>query len=140
LADRFVLGNCKKCGSATRGDQCESCSTIFNNPAEEITALSCSVCGNAPSPRQTTHFYLKLAAQSGVLKEWLLGEGGMDGWSNNAKGVTRSWLNSPAEDRCITRDLKWGVPVPHPGYEKKVFYVWFEAPIGYISMAAAILP
>jgi methionyl-tRNA synthetase len=60
----------------------------------------------------------------------------MDSWTNNAKGVTRSWLNSPAEDRCITRDLKWGVPVPLPGYEKKVFYVWFEAPIGYISITA----
>lgn len=136
LADRFVEGNCKKCGAPTRGDQCEACSTIFNNLTEELTNLKCSVCSHTPSPRQTTHFYLKLGEQSGRLKQWLMEEGGMDSWTNNAKGSTRSWLNSPPEDRCITRDLKWGVPVPHAGYEKKVFYVWFEAPIGYISITA----
>jgi methionyl-tRNA synthetase len=90
-----------------------------------LTDLKCSVCSNTPAPRTTTHFYLKLGQQSQPLKQWLLEEGAVESWTNNAKGVTRGWLASPPEDRCITRDLKWGVPVPHPGYEKKVFYVWF---------------
>jgi methionyl-tRNA synthetase len=96
LADRFVLGKCRKCGTATRGDQCEGCSAIFDNLAEELTNLACSVCSHTPAPRQTTHFYLKLAAQSDALKKWLVEERGMENWTNNAKGVTRSWLNSPA--------------------------------------------
>ena len=70
------------------------------------------------------------------MKQWLLEEGGMSTWSNNAKGITKGWLHGPYPDRCITRDLKWGVPVPREDYQGKVFYVWFEAPIGYISITA----
>lgn len=83
--------------------------------------------------------YLNLENQKDNLRKWLFEEGTIDNWNNNAKGVTKSWFNLPPHNRCITRDLKWGVPVPLSDYEKKVFYVWFEATIGYISITADFL-
>ncbi len=135
LADRFVEGTCPHCHSqGARGDQCDSCQTLLD-PVELIDPR-CGVCGTRPVPRKTKHLYIDLPKALALLEAWME-KASKDGfWANNAVQVTKSWIRDGLKERCITRDLKWGIPVPKPGYEDKVFYVWFDAPIGYVSISA----
>ena len=135
LADRFVNGECPNCHSEdARGDQCDNCGKLLD-PTELINPR-CSVCGSTPEVRTTKHLFINLPKALPLLKEWM-DKASKDGfWANNAIQITNSWIRDGLQERCITRDLKWGIPVPKPGYEDKVFYVWFDAPIGYISITA----
>jgi len=135
LADRYVEGTCPHCGSHdARGDQCDSCQTLLE-PTELIDPR-CGVCGTRPELRKTRHLYLDLPKALPLLERWI-DEASVQGfWAKNAVQMTRSWIRDGLKERCITRDLKWGIPVPKPGFEDKVFYVWFDAPIGYISITA----
>ena len=135
LADRYVVGTCPHCGAdGARGDQCDKCGTLLE-PTELIDA-KCSVCGTAPVVKKTKHLYINLPKALPLLKEWM-DKASVDGfWAKNAIQITNSWIRDGLQERCITRDLKWGIPVPKKGYEDKVFYVWFDAPIGYISITA----
>ncbi|MBO4409475.1 MAG: methionine--tRNA ligase, partial [Spirochaetales bacterium] len=135
LADRFVEGTCPHCGSPdARGDQCDSCQTLLD-PTELINPR-CMVCGTTPVIRKTKHLYLDLPRILPQLEKWIDETSEKGFWAKNAIQVTKSWLRDGLKERCITRDLKWGIPVPKPGYENKVFYVWFDAPIGYVSITA----
>ena len=135
LADRFVEGTCPHCGSTdARGDQCDSCQTLLD-PTELINPR-CMVCGTTPVIRKTKHLYLDLPKILPLLEKWIDERSETGFWAKNAVQVTKSWLRDGLKERCITRDLKWGIPVPKPGYENKVFYVWFDAPIGYVSITA----
>lgn len=135
LADRFVEGTCPHCGSTgARGDQCDNCQTLLD-PVELIEPR-CGVCHTRPVPKKTKHLYIDLPKALPLLEAWME-QASKDGfWANNAIQVTKSWIRDGLKERCITRDLKWGIPVPKPGYEDKVFYVWFDAPIGYVSITA----
>lgn len=135
LADRYVEGVCPHCGyEEARGDQCEHCGKLLD-PTELIKPV-CGVCGNTPQIKKTKHLYLDLPGVLPKLEEWME-KASIDGfWAKNAIQMTKSWIRDGLRERCITRDLKWGIPVPKPGYENKVFYVWFDAPIGYISITA----
>lgn len=129
LPDRYVKGTCPNCGyEEAYGDQCESCGTSLS-PAELIDPIS-SITGNKPVGRKTEHLYLPLGTFQPKLEEWLEKH---EDWKPNVMGQVKSWLNDGLSDRAMTRDLKWGVPVPVEGFEDKVLYVWFDAPIGYIS-------
>jgi methionyl-tRNA synthetase len=135
LADRFVEGICPHCGyDQAKGDQCESCGKLLN--AVELKEPKCTICGNSPEFQETRHLFLDLVALKPRLEEWIDKASENGGWSSNALSITRGWLEQGLKQRCITRDLKWGIPVPLEGYEGKVFYVWFDAPIGYISITA----
>jgi methionyl-tRNA synthetase len=135
LADRYVRGQCPACGYGdARGDQCEDCGKLLD--PTELVNPRCGVCGSAPEPRTTKHLYIDLPAILPKLEEWM-NEASVRGfWANNAIAMTRSWIRDGLKERCITRDLKWGIPVPKEGFRDKVFYVWFDAPIGYISITA----
>ena len=135
LADRFVKGACPHCGNEdARGDQCEKCGTLLD-PTELIDP-KCSVCGSTPVVRKTKNLYLDLPKLLPRLQAWM-DKASVEGfWAKNAVQTTASWIRDGLQERCITRDLKWGIPVNKPGYEDKVFYVWFDAPIGYISITA----
>ena len=135
LADRFVKGTCPHCGNEdARGDQCEKCGTLLD-PTELIDP-KCSVCGSTPVVRKTKNLYLDLPKLLPRLQAWM-DKASVEGfWAKNAVQTTASWIRDGLQERCITRDLKWGIPVNKPGYEDKVFYVWFDAPIGYISITA----
>ncbi len=136
LADRFVEGTCPKCKAAgARGDQCDACGTLLD-PTELIDP-ACGVCGNTPVLRKTKHLYIDLPKALPLLEKWLDTASVEGFWARNAIQTTRSWIRDGLKERAITRDLKWGIPVPKEGYEDKVFYVWFDAPIGYISITAA---
>eukprot|EP00928_Gymnodinium_smaydae_P044492 TRINITY_DN29678_c0_g1_i2.p1 TRINITY_DN29678_c0_g1~~TRINITY_DN29678_c0_g1_i2.p1 ORF type:complete len:684 (-),score=101.79 TRINITY_DN29678_c0_g1_i2:74-2059(-) len=139
LADRFVEGTCPKCGFLrARGDQCDHCRSLLN-PAE-LKDPRCKFTGTTPVVRTSNHLYLDLPSLEERLREFVQRSSGLGGWSSNARSVTKDWLDTVGlQPRCITRDLKWGVPVPQDaiqGFEDKVFYVWFDAPIGYISITA----
>ncbi len=131
LADRFVIGTCPKCGyDESYGDQCEKCGTSHNgtdliNPKSAIT-------GNVPTTKVTKHWYLPLDKYEQWLREWIV-EGHKNDWKTNVLGQVKSWLDDGLKPRAVTRDLDWGIPVPVEGGEGKVLYVWFDAPIGYIS-------
>lgn len=130
LADRYIIGTCPKCGfEKAYGDQCESCGTSLS-PTELINPTS-TISGNQPVLKATTHWYLPLDQYEPWLKEWIL-EGHKE-WKTNVYGQCKSWIDSGLQPRAVTRDLDWGVPVPVEGVEGKVLYVWFDAPIGYIS-------
>ena len=132
LADRYVLGMCPKCSYPdARGDQCDKCGALLT-PTELINPRS-ALSGDTPHIKKTRHLFIDLAALQPVLTEWL----STKKFSDNTTKTTDAWLARGLEPRAITRDLTWGVPVPKPGFEKKVFYVWFDAPIGYISMTGA---
>jgi methionyl-tRNA synthetase len=135
LADRYVHGVCPHCGyEDARGDQCENCGKLLD--PTDLKSPVCGVCGNTPETRSTRHLYLKLPEILPMLQEWM-DEASVKGfWARNAVQMTKSWIRDGLKERCITRDLKWGIPVPKEGFENKVFYVWFDAPIGYISMTA----
>ena len=133
LADRYVVGVCPKCGSdKVRGDQCDSCGALLD--PTELKEAKCAVCGAQPEVRETKHLYIDLPSLSGKLGKWMEETSVRGRWSENAINITKAWLRDGLEERAITRDLKWGIPVPREGYEEKVFYVWFNAPIGYISI------
>ena len=131
LADRFVIGTCPKCGfEESYGDQCEQCGTSHNgtdliNPKSAIT-------GNTPTLKKTKHWFLPLDKHESFLREWIL-EGHKNDWKSNVLGQVKSWIDDGLRPRAVTRDLTWGIPVPADGGEGKVLYVWFDAPIGYIS-------
>lgn len=135
LADRFIEGTCPKCGyDDARGDQCDKCGSLID-PLELINPR-CKVDGATPVVRETKHQYLRLDVLQPKVEEWAHKSIEKGGWSRNAKVITESWLKQGLKERGITRDLQWGVPVPLPGYDNKVFYVWFEACIGYPSITA----
>lgn len=130
LPDRYVTGTCPRCGyAAARGDQCENCTSVLD-PTELINPRS-GISGSTDLElRRTKHLYLKLGSLGERLRRWVLSH---DEWPRLTTSVALKWLDEGVKDRCITRDLAWGVPVPRPGFAGKVFYVWFDAPIGYIS-------
>ncbi len=131
LADRFVTGTCPKCGyEHAYGDQCEKCGTSLS-PMELINPVS-TISGNKPIVKETKHWYLPLNEYEKWLREWIL-DGHAKDWKPNVRGQVKSWLDDGLRPRAVTRDLDWGVPVPVKGAEGKVLYVWFDAPIGYIS-------
>ena len=131
LPDRFLIGTCPKCGfEESYGDQCEKCGTS-HNPRDLINPRS-SITGNKPSLRTTKHWYLKLDKFQGFLEKWIL-EDNKGVWKSNVYGQCKSWLDDGLKPRAVTRDLDWGVPVPIKDSNGKVLYVWFDAPIGYIS-------
>ena len=131
LPDRFLIGTCPKCGfEESYGDQCEKCGTS-HNPRDLINPRS-SITGNKPSLRTTKHWYLKLDKFQKFLEKWIL-EDNKGVWKSNVYGQCKSWLDDGLKPRAVTRDLDWGVPVPVKDSSGKVLYVWFDAPIGYIS-------
>ncbi|MCL2044378.1 MAG: methionine--tRNA ligase [Treponema sp.] len=137
LADRFIRGICPSCGSAdARGDQCESCGKLLD--PIELKDPRCSTCGSTPSPQSTCHLYINLPKIKNRLNTWIQTASVQGFWANNAVQMTQAWIRDGLRERAITRDLKWGIPVPRPGYENKVFYVWFDAPIGYISITGCL--
>lgn len=133
LADRFVEGVCPHCAyDDARGDQCDGCGHLIN--AVELIKPRCKTCKETPVIRHSKQFFLDLPSIEPKLKEWM--DKSSLSWSHNAREIARAWVNDGLKPRCITRDLKWGIPVPLDGYRSKVFYVWFDAPIGYISITA----
>lgn len=132
LADRYVAGVCPACSGDARGDQCEHCGKLLE--PTELKEPKCSVCSAKPELRSTKHLYINLPAIIPQYEAWMSEASKQGQWSNNAVQVTRGWLRDGLQERAVTRDLKWGIPVPKKGFEKKVFYVWFDAPIGYISI------
>uniref|UniRef100_A0A671Y614 Methionine--tRNA ligase, cytoplasmic n=1 Tax=Sparus aurata TaxID=8175 RepID=A0A671Y614_SPAAU len=135
LADRFVEGICPHCTyPEARGDQCDKCGRLIN--AVELREPQCKVCRQTPVIRSSKHLFLDLPKLETQLEQWLDKSTSTGDWTANAKQITRSWLRDGLKPRCITRDLKWGTPVPHPDFKEKVFYVWFDAPIGYLSITA----
>ncbi len=133
LADRYVLGSCPSCNyDAARGDQCEHCGKLLD--PTDLKSPQCSLCGTKPEIRSTTHLYINLPKIVPEYEKWMSKTAEEGKWSNNALQMTRGWLRDGLQERAITRDLKWGIPVPKKGFEDKVFYVWFDAPIGYISI------
>ena len=131
LADRFIKGTCPKCKSDRAfGDQCETCGSALS-PDELINPVS-TISGNAPVKKKTTHWYLPLAKHESFLREWILQEHQED-WRASVVGQCKSWIDGGLQSRAVTRDLDWGVKVPLKDAEGKVLYVWFDAPIGYIS-------
>ncbi len=133
LADRYVLGTCPFCGyTDARGDQCENCGKLLD-PTDLIDPR-CNTCGHTPVERDTKHLYLDLPKVLPQLQAWMDDASVKGFWARNALQMTKSWIRDGLKERCITRDLKWGIPVPKEGFEGKVFYVWFDAPIGYISI------
>ena len=131
LADRFVIGTCPKCGyEEAYGDQCENCGTSHN--ATDLINPKSAITGNTPTLKETKHWFLPLNKHEDFLKEWIL-EGHKKDWKPNVYGQVKSWIDDGLRPRAVTRDLDWGIPVPVEGGEGKVLYVWFDAPIGYIS-------
>lgn len=131
LADRFVVGTCPKCGfEESYGDQCENCGTSHN--AQDLINPKSVITGNKPTMKETKHWYLPLNEYQDWLKEWIL-VGHKEDWKANVLGQVKSWIDDGLKPRAVTRDLDWGIPVPVKGGEGKVLYVWFDAPIGYIS-------
>ncbi|KAL2983005.1 hypothetical protein AAZX31_12G017500 [Glycine max] len=137
LADRLVEGTCPTPGceyDSARGDQCEKCGKLLN--PTELKNPRCKVCQKTPHIRDTDHLFLELPLLKDRLEKYISEMSVVGGWSQNAIQTTNSWLREGLKPRCITRDLKWGVPVPHEKYSDKVFYVWFDAPIGYVSITS----
>ncbi|MGC1632331.1 MAG: methionine--tRNA ligase [Gelidibacter sp.] len=131
LADRFVTGTCPKCGNEEAyGDQCEKCGSSLN--ATDLINPKSAITGNVPTLKQTKHWFLPLDKHEAFLKEWIL-VGHKKDWKPNVYGQVKSWIDDGLRPRAVTRDLDWGIPVPLEGAEGKVLYVWFDAPIGYIS-------
>ncbi|KAL3681854.1 hypothetical protein R1sor_024810 [Riccia sorocarpa] len=137
LADRFVEGTCPNATCRyedARGDQCDQCGKLLN--AADLINPRCKRCGNPPEIRETEHMFLDLPQLKDRLEEYVKNTSVSGGWSQNSVQTTNAWIRDGLKPRCITRDLKWGVPVPLEKYKEKVFYVWFDAPIGYISITA----
>ncbi len=131
LADRFVVGTCPKCGhNEAYGDQCENCGSTLN--ATDLIDPKSTISGAVPILKETKHWFLPLDRHEEFLKKWIL-EGHKNDWKPNVFGQCKSWIDDGLKPRAVTRDLDWGIPVPVPEGEGKVLYVWFDAPIGYIS-------
>ncbi|WP_299759800.1 methionine--tRNA ligase [uncultured Pontibacter sp.] len=136
LADRYIVGTCPKCGNENAyGDQCEACGTSLN--ATDLINPKSTLSGAVPVMRETKHWYLPLNEYEPWLREWIV-EGHKSDWKSNVYGQCKSWIDQGLQPRAVTRDLNWGVPVPVEGAEGKVLYVWFDAPIGYISATKAL--
>ncbi len=131
LSDRYILGTCPYCKyENARGDQCEKCGKLLE--PKELINPRCAICGSTPIFKKSRHLFIDLPALADELEKWI--EKNKNKWSENARTMTEAWLKNGLEPRCITRDLKWGIKVPLKGYENKVFYSWFDAPIAYISI------
>jgi len=131
LADRFVIGTCPKCShEEAYGDQCENCGSSLN--ATDLINPKSTISGAVPTLKKTKHWFLPLDKYEGFLTEWIL-KGHKSDWKPNVYGQCKSWIDEGLKPRAVTRDLDWGIPVPVEGAEGKVLYVWFDAPIGYIS-------
>lgn len=129
LPDRYVEGTCSKCGyKHANGDQCEKCTAVLDS--KKLLNPKCKLCGEEPEIRESKHLFLRLGKLSKKLERWLNGK---KHWRPQVTNLALGWIKEGLKDRCITRDLKHGVKVPIKGFEDKVFYVWFDAPIGYIS-------
>ena len=137
LADRYIVGTCPKCGyDRAYGDQCEKCGSTLS--PDELIEPHSAVSGSVPVKRETKHWYLPLDQYEGFLRKWIL-EGHRE-WKSNVYGQCKSWLDGGLQPRAVSRDLDWGIPVPVEGAEGKVLYVWFDAPIGYISATKELTP
>lgn len=137
LADRYITGKCPYCGNENAyGDQCESCGTSLN-PTDLINPKS-AISGSTPVMKETKHWYLPLDQHETWLRKWILED--HKEWKPNVYGQCKSWLDMGLQPRAVSRDLDWGIPVPVEGAEGKVLYVWFDAPIGYISNTKELLP
>ena len=137
LADRYIVGTCPRCGNEDAyGDQCEKCGSTLS-PDELLNPYS-KVSGSVPVKRETKHWYLPLNEYETFLREWILD--GHKEWKSNVYGQCKSWLDGGLQPRAVSRDLDWGIPVPVEGAEGKVLYVWFDAPIGYISATKELTP
>jgi methionyl-tRNA synthetase len=137
LADRYIKGTCPRCGfQEAYGDQCEHCGTSLS-PSDLLHPKS-TISGSKPVLKETKHWYLQLNKYEPFLRQWILEEN--KHWKGNVYGQCKSWLDGGLEARAVTRDLEWGIPVPVEGAEGKVLYVWFDAPIGYISATKDLTP
>ncbi|MCM1520633.1 MAG: methionine--tRNA ligase [Lachnoclostridium sp.] len=137
LADRYVIGTCPKCGNENAyGDQCEKCGSTLS--VSELINPRSAMTGEPVKMKPTTHWYLPLDKWEDKLRSWILD--GHKEWKSNVYGQCKSWLDGGLQPRAVSRDLSWGVPVPVEGAEGKVLYVWFDAPIGYISNTKELLP
>lgn len=137
LADRYVLGTCPSCGyDGARGDQCEHCGKLLD--PTDLKSPRCSTCGASPEIRETKHLYIDLPGILPKYEAWMRDASVRGQWAKNALQMTQAWIRDGLQERAITRDLKWGIPVPREGFESKVFYVWFDAPIGYISITKCL--
>ena len=137
LADRYIVGTCPKCGNeGAYGDQCEKCGSTLS--PDELLNPHSALSGSTPVKKKTKHWYLPLDRYEPWLKEWILD--GHKEWRTNVYGQCKSWIDGGLQPRAVSRDLDWGVPVPVEGAEGKVLYVWFDAPIGYISNTKELLP
>lgn len=137
LADRYIIGTCPHChNERAYGDQCEACGTSLN--ATDLINPKSAISGSTPVMRETKHWYLPLDKHEAFLKKWILED--HKEWKSNVYGQCKSWLDMGLQPRAVSRDLDWGVPVPVEGAEGKVLYVWFDAPIGYISNTKELLP
>ncbi len=137
LADRYITGTCPKCGNPNAyGDQCEKCGSTLS--PEELIDPKSALSGSAPVKKATKHWYLPLDQYEPWLREWILDN--HREWKTNVYGQCKSWIDGGLQPRAVSRDLEWGVPVPVEGAEGKVLYVWFDAPIGYISNSMELLP
>ena len=137
LADRYIVGTCPKCGNdRAYGDQCEKCGSTLS--PDELIEPHSAVSGSIPVKRETKHWYLPLNQYETFLREWILD--GHKEWKSNVYGQCKSWLDGGLQPRAVSRDLDWGIPVPVEGAEGKVLYVWFDAPIGYISATKDLTP
>jgi len=137
LADRYITGTCPHCHNEhAYGDQCESCGTSLS--ATDLINPRSAISGAKPELRETKHWYLPLGEYETFLRKWILD--GHKEWKSNVYGQCKSWLDLGLQPRAVTRDLDWGIPVPLKGAEGKVLYVWFDAPIGYISNTKELLP
>ena len=137
LADRYIMGTCPKCGNERAyGDQCEACGSTLS--PDELVEPHSTLSGSVPVKKATTHWYLPLNDYEQMLREWILD--GHKEWKTNVYGQCKSWLDGGLQPRAVSRDLDWGIPVPVEGAEGKVLYVWFDAPIGYISATKELTP
>ena len=139
LADRYITGECPRChAEGAYGDQCEKCGSTLS-PTELINPKSAiAISGSKPVMKETKHWYLPLDKHEGWLRQWILED--HKEWRPNVYGQCKSWLDMGLQPRAVSRDLDWGIPVPVEGAEGKVLYVWFDAPIGYISNTKELLP
>ncbi len=134
LPDRYVEGTCPKCRGLARGDQCD-CGYVLTSPQELINPY-CVICKNTPKFKSTKHLFLKFGDLEKELDNWI--EENKNDWNSSTYGIAKGWINKGLQSRAITRDLKWGVNVPLGGFEDKVFYVWFDAPIGYVTFTKKV--
>lgn len=138
LADRFVNGTCPHCGfEQAKGDQCDNCGKLLS--PTELLDPKCSICFSSPIRKTSKHLFLNLDKLQPELETWSEAQSKIGKWTENSIRTTNAWFKEGLKKRAISRDLKWGIPIPKKGYEDKVFYVWFDAPIGYISITEDLL-